>query len=105
MGAVGLDRPDVVRGLLRRHPRLWANLAFRGDQASGGSVDPAWREAFNEFPARFVLGTNTFTPERWHCIGEHARSSRAWLADLPPALAECIAWRNAEALLRSTPLA
>ena len=43
----GFDRPDVVRGLLRRHPRLWANLAFRGDQASGGSVDPAWREAFN----------------------------------------------------------
>ena len=39
----GFDRPDVVRGLLRRHPRLWANLAFRGDQASGGSVDPAWR--------------------------------------------------------------
>ena len=99
----GFDRPDVVRGLLRRHPRLWADLAFRSDHASGGGVNPAWREAFNEFPARFVLGTDTFTPERWHYIGEHARSSRAWLADLPPALAERIAWRNAEALLRSAP--
>ena len=99
----GFDRPDVVRSLLRRHPRLWADLAFRSDHASGGTVDPAWREAFNEFPDRFVLGTDTFTPERWHYIGEHARSSRAWLADLPPVLAERIAWRNAEALLRSAP--
>ena len=50
-----------------------------------------------------MLGTDTFTPARWHCIGEHARNSRAWLADLPPALAEHIAWRNAEDLLRSAP--
>lgn len=97
----GFERPDVVRSLLRRHRRLWSDLAFRGDQANGSSVDPAWREAFTEFPDRFVLGTDTFTPERWHYIGEHARSSRAWLADLPQALAERIAWRNAEALLRS----
>ena len=99
----GFDRPDVVRSLLRRHPRLWADLAFRGDHASGGTIDPAWRDAFAEFPDRFVLGSDTFTPERWHYIGEHARSSRAWLVDLPPALAERIAWRNAEALLRSAP--
>jgi hypothetical protein len=45
-----------------------------------------------------MVGTDTFTPERWHYIVEHANWSRAWLADLPPPLAERIAWRNADAL-------
>ena len=97
----GFERPQAVRQVLRRHPRLWCDLAYRGDHASGSKVDPAWREAFGEFPDRFMVGTDTFTPERWHYIGVHAASSRAWLADLPAALAERIAWRNADGLLRS----
>ena len=82
--------------------RLWSDLAFRGDQASGGKVDPAWRDAFLEFPERFVIGTDTCTPVRWHYIGTHADYSRGWLADLPEPLAASIGGRNAEALLRGT---
>jgi hypothetical protein len=89
-----------VREQLRRWPRLWCDLAFRSDQGSAGHVDPAWREAFEEFPGRFMVGTDTFTPERWHYIAPHAAYSRGWLADLPRPLAEAVAWRNAEALLR-----
>ena len=96
----GFDRPEAVREMLRRHPRLWCDLAYRTDHASQGKVDPAWREAFVEFPQRFCVGSDTFTPERWHYIGAHAAYSRAWLADVPQAVAEGIAWRNAEALLR-----
>ena len=48
-----------------------------------------------------MVGTDTFTPERWHYIGEHARYSRGWLSDLPAPLAERIGWRNAEALVRA----
>ena len=95
----GFERPEAVRAMLRRHPRLWADLAFRNDPGSGSEVDPAWREAFMEFPERFMLGTDTFTPERLHYIPVHAEWARGWLAALPPALAERIAWRNAEALL------
>ena len=91
----GFERPETVRAMLRRHPRLWCDLAYRSDQA-----DPAWRDAFTEFPERFMVGTDTFTPERWHYIGPHASFSRQWLAELPRPLAERIAWRNAEALLR-----
>lgn len=98
----GFDRPDAVRAVLRRHPRLWCDLAFRGDHASDGKVDPAWREAFSEFPGRFMIGTDTFTPERWHYIPTHASWSRAWLADLPTPLAEAIGWRNAVALLQGS---
>lgn len=96
----GFERPAAVAQVLRRHPRLWADLAFRSDQASGSRVDPAWKEVFQAFPERFMVGTDTFTPERWHYIGPHASYSRGWLADLPAPLAEAIAWRNAEALLR-----
>jgi hypothetical protein len=96
----GFERPEAVRAMLRRHPRLWCDLAFRGDHADGERIDPAWREAFDEFSGRFVIGTDTFTPERWHVIGDHAERSRRWLASLRPAQAEAIGWRNAEQLLR-----
>jgi predicted TIM-barrel fold metal-dependent hydrolase len=94
----GFDRPENVRNLLRKHRNLWCDLAFRTDHGSGGKVDPEWRKAFLEFPDRFMVGTDTFTPERWHYVGEHARWSREWLADLPREVAERIAYRNGEAL-------
>lgn len=96
----GFEPPARVREVLRRHRQLWCDLAFRSDQASGARVDSAWREAFVEFPDRFMVGTDTFTPERWHYIGPHARWSREWLADLPGPLAQAIAWRNGQALLQ-----
>ncbi len=97
----GFDRPEHVRAMLRKHRKLYADLAFRNEHASGGKIDPAWREAFIEFPDRFLVGTDTFTPERWYYIAEHADWSRAWLADLPPDIAERIGWRNGETLFAS----
>jgi hypothetical protein len=94
----GFDSPERVREMLRKHPNLWADLAFRSDHATAGKVDPGWRAAFLEFPDRFMVGTDTFTPERWFYVVEHASWSRAWLADLPREVAENIAWRNGERL-------
>ena len=81
----GFESPDKVRELLRRHKNLWCDLAFRSEHGSAGKVAPEWRAVFTEFPDRFMVGTDTFTPERWHYVVEHARWSRQWLADLPPA--------------------
>lgn len=94
----GFERPEKVREMLRRYPRLTCDLAFLTAHASNGKVAPAWREAFLEFPDRFVVGTDTFTPERWHYVIEHARWSRAWLADLPPDVARKIAYENGDRL-------
>lgn len=99
----GFDRPDNVQAMLQRHRKLWADLAFRTDHASGGTVDPAWRALFEAFPDRFMVGTDTFTPERWHYVVDHAAYSRKWLADLPADLAERIAYRNGEAFLAHAP--
>jgi hypothetical protein len=98
----GFEPPEKVRAMLRRHPNLWCDLAFRTDHGSGGEVDPEWREAFLEFPDRFLVGTDTFTPERWHYVAGHAQWSRAWLARLPRDVAERIAWRNGERLFGAT---
>ena len=92
----GFDSPERVAAMLRKHKNLWCDLAFRTDQA-----DAAWRKTFLEFPDRFMVGTDSYTPERWHYIGEHASWSRAWLADLPRDVAERIAWKNGEALFSS----
>lgn len=97
----GFERPEKVVEVLRRHKNLYCDLAFRGDQASGGKVTAEWRAAFLEFPDRFMVGTDTYTPERWHYVVEHAKFSRQWLADLPPEVAERIAFRNGETLFGS----
>jgi hypothetical protein len=97
----GFDSPDKVREMLRKHKNLWCDLAFRSDHAQNGKVDAAWRAAFIEFPDRFMVGTDTFTPERWHFVIEHANWTRQWLADLPTAVAERIAYKNGETLFGS----
>jgi len=94
----GFDSPSRIREMLRKYPTLWCDLAFRTDHAPGGQLDSDWRALFTEFPERFTVGTDTFTPERWPYIVEHAKFSRQWLAQLPPAIAERIAWRNGETL-------
>lgn len=94
----GFQGPERVAEMLRRHANLWCDLAFRSEHGAGGKVDPAWRALFLEFPERFMVGTDTFSAQRWQHVAEHASWSRAWLADLPPAVAERIAWKNGETL-------
>ncbi len=94
----GFASPADIRAMLRKHSNLWCDLAFRSEHGAGGKLDPEWRALMLEFPDRFMVGTDTFTPERWPFIVEHARWSRAWLSDLPPDVAERIAYRNGEAL-------
>lgn len=100
----GFDRPEKVREMLKKHKNLWCDLAFRNDHGSGGKVHPEWKELFTEFPDRFMVGTDTYTPERWPYIVEHARWSREWMKDLPAPLAERIAFRNGDALFGPDPM-
>jgi hypothetical protein len=97
----GFEQPEVVEQVLRKHRNLWADLAFRTDHGSGGKVDDAWRGVFLRNPDRFMVGTDTYTPERWHYVPGHADWSRAWLATLPREVAERIAWKNGEELFGS----
>jgi len=94
----GFEPPEKVREMLRRHVNLWCELSFRSDYASGGVIEPRWRALFLEFPDRFMVGTDTYTADRWPYVIEHAREAREWLATLPRDVAEKIAYRNGETL-------
>lgn len=91
----GFDSAEEVAAMLGKHDRLWADLAFRSEVGSGGSLGEDWVKLFTEYPDRMMLGTDTYTPERMYYIPDNAAASRTWLATLPAPLAENIAWKNA----------
>lgn len=84
--------------MLARYGNLQADLAFRSEFARGGTLVPAWRALFLDFPDRFMIGTDTYTPERWYAVEDNAEFSRRWLADLPANVAEAIGHANAATL-------
>ncbi len=99
MGAFrGSTQPDNVRAMLAKHKMLWADLAYRNDYAPGGRLDATWKQLFIDFSDRFMVGTDTPSPERWYYVAEHAAYSRKWLSELPADAAYNIAFRNAERL-------
>ncbi len=95
----GFEGPEDVVDALDTYPRLWADLAFRSEMASRGDLKDEWRAAFEAHPDRFMVGTDTFAPERWYYVGPHAEFSRGWLAQLPNEIATNIAYANAERML------
>ena len=96
----GFDTPENIRGLLASYTSLWCDLSFRGEPAAGGQLNPVWRRLFLDFPDRFLVGTDTYTPGRWSEVAAHADWARGWLASLPAEVAQQIAYGNAEALAR-----
>ena len=98
----GFEQVDKVRAMVTKHKTLWADVAHRTDHAPSGKLDATWKQLFTDFPERFMVGTDTYTPERWHYVVEHANYSRKWLAELPAELADNIAFRNAERLAART---
>lgn len=95
----GMNAPvaEITR-MLDRCPNLMAELSYRDDIAPAGRLDPAWEALFLRHPQRFIFGSDTWTPSRWRELGALAQAARAWLVQLPPDVAEMIAWRNAERL-------
>jgi hypothetical protein len=98
----GFESPAEIAPMLEKYPNLWSDLAFRSEHELSGMVDADWQDLFERYPRRFMIGTDTYTPERWYYVVEHADWSRGWLATLPRELAENIAYGNAEDLLART---
>ena len=94
----GFDSPARVREMLLKHQNLWCDLAWRTDHAPEGRLNPEWRPLFIELSDRFMVGTDTPSPQRWYFVEEHARLARLWLSELPREVAEKIAYRNGEAV-------
>lgn len=91
--------PERVAVLLDKHAALWGELSYRGGITDdAGTLTPAWRALFERYPDRFLIGSDTWTNDRWANYGAIINSYRRWLAQLPPEIAGKIAHGNAKAL-------
>ena len=90
---------ERVTAMLAKYPKLWGELSYRSGIVDGaGKLTPEWRTLFERYPDRFLLGSDTWVPERWASYGEIMAGYRAWLAQLSPVIAAQIANGNARAL-------
>ena len=91
--------PEKVTAYLRAHPLLVCELSYRyGITGEGGKLTPEWRRLFEAVPDRFIIGSDTWTPQRWQVYGELMEGYRAWLGQLPRPVADRIAHGNGERL-------
>jgi hypothetical protein len=90
---------DRVAAMLAKYPKLWGELSYRSGIVDGvGRLTPEWRALFERYPDRFLLGSDTWIPERWASYGEMMAGYRGWLAQLPATVARQIAHGNARSL-------
>jgi len=97
----GIGGPPVARvqALLERYPLLMGELSYRpGLTCDGGVLCPEWRALILKYPERFMVGSDTWVNQRWSAYDEIMRGYRTWLGDLPPDVAQRVAWDNAAAL-------
>jgi len=93
-----VEGPKVVGEMLTEYPNLFAETSFRSGDISpdGSNIDPEWRRLFDQFPDRFMIGSDTYITERFgeyvSLIAEH----RSWLKQLPPKTRRMIGFENAE---------
>jgi hypothetical protein len=96
IGGAPIER---VQALLEHYPLLMGELSYRpGLTCEGGKLCPEWRALLLKYPERFVVGSDTWVNQRWSAYDEIMRGYRVWLGDLPPDVAQRIAWGNAAAL-------
>ena len=90
---------ERVSAMLAKYPDLWGELSYRGGITDGaGKLTPEWRALFERYPDRFLLGSDTWIPERWATYGDIMAGYRAWLEQLPPKVAAQLAHGNARSL-------
>lgn len=94
-----LPAADVDR-MLRTYPGLIAELSYRSGITSGEKLSEDWRGLFERYPDRFLLGSDTWTNDRWDQYTQIMGAYRPWLNQLPKAVAEQIAWGNAARLFK-----
>jgi hypothetical protein len=87
-----------VAELLDKYPELRGELSYRGDIAAGGKLSPDWKAMFLKYPARFVVGSDTWVIQRWESYPQIMAGYRQWLGELPKEIAERIGWSNGAGL-------
>ena len=94
---------DIVARKLKQNRNLYVELSFREGLTEQGVLTPDWRELFMTYPSRFLVGTDTYTGQQWLALPELADRYQGWLKQIPPNIAEAIAYKNGERLAAQKP--
>jgi predicted TIM-barrel fold metal-dependent hydrolase len=95
----GFDVPETtLRDLLAKHRYLYIELSFREGLTDAGKLTSVWYRLMTDFPTRFLTGMDTYKPIRWVELPALAAEARGWLQQLPPDVAQAIAYDNAARL-------
>jgi hypothetical protein len=100
--SIGGAPAQRIDAMLAQYPLLMGELSYRPGltcgERGGPSLCPQWRALLLKYPGRFMIGSDTWINQRWQYYDELMQGYRAWLGDLPPAVARQIAWGNGAAL-------
>ncbi|MBD3671728.1 MAG: TatD family hydrolase [Gammaproteobacteria bacterium] len=95
--------PDLLADYLGRYPALHVDVSVRdGRIAPAGVLSDDWYQLLILHPDRFMVGVDTFSPGRWQDYDQVAAGIRHWLSQLPPDVAQNIAFENANRVLRGS---
>jgi predicted TIM-barrel fold metal-dependent hydrolase len=94
------EPPSVIDRMMTAHPTLYADLSYREDEiiAADGRLDAVWEALLRRHKDRFMVGSDTWVNGQWAQYDRLIERNRQWLGRLPRAIAETIAFRNAERL-------
>jgi hypothetical protein len=91
---------ELVRSLLENHPNLYLSLRLASSQESlldrAGHIQTDWLSLIQDYPDRFVIGSDTFWGEEQATPGQTLAA--AFLGQLPEAVARAVACQNAATL-------
>jgi predicted TIM-barrel fold metal-dependent hydrolase len=104
----GEGPPARIEGLLSRNPNLLVDLSgmhFQRTPALAtetGPLDPAWKAVIVKYPERFLIGVDVWAPRLFEpaTLDKLMTWTRRVLGELPPPVAERVAWKNAAALYK-----
>ncbi len=111
-GHMGDATANLIREMLEEHSNLYVDISCRNpifprgfsfeEQSltdGDGTLKEEWYSLFEDFPQRFLFGTDIGTGDRHEKIKEIVEYYRMVLSQLTPATAHAIASKNAEVLL------
>lgn len=103
---LGTDpRPQVVGEMLSRYRRLFVDTSVRDERFvdAEGCLWPQWRRFFVAHQDRVLVGVDTYWTPRWRGFDAVVSRLRRWLDQLPPEVADRLAYQNAAELFGIEP--
>ena len=87
---------NIIANKLKQNRNLYIELSFREGITDQEVLTPSWRELIMTHPSRFLIGTDTYTGQRWLALPELTDRYQGWLKQIPRNIAEAIAYKNGE---------